>query len=96
LRAEGYALDADAPLVHAVGAAHAAAHGGRPAVVSTNGTTDARVYLHQGAVPALCYGPRVRNMHGTDEAVELASIVAGAQTLARFMTDWLGRPGQAA
>jgi acetylornithine deacetylase len=95
-RAEGYALDADAPLVHAVAAAHATAHGGRPAVVSTNGTTDARFYLNQGAVPALCYGPRVRNMHGTDEAVELASIVAGAQTLARFMTDWLGRPGQAA
>ena len=33
--------------------------------------------------PALCYGPRVRDIHGVDEAVELASIVAGARTLTR-------------
>jgi acetylornithine deacetylase len=46
-------------------------------------------------VPALCYGPRVRNMHGIDEAVELTSIVAGARTLARFMASWLGKARQA-
>jgi hypothetical protein len=36
-------------------------------------------------VPAVAYGPRSRNIHGTDEAVELASIVSGARALARFM-----------
>jgi acetylornithine deacetylase/succinyl-diaminopimelate desuccinylase-like protein len=30
-------------------------------------------------------GPRSRNIHGTDEAVELASIVSGARTMARFI-----------
>ena len=48
-------------------------------------TTDARYYLNQFGVPAVAYGPRSRNIHGTDEAVELASIVSGARVLARFM-----------
>ena len=34
------------------------------------------------------YGPRVENMHAADERVELASIVAGARTLARFIHAW--------
>lgn len=42
--------------------------------------------LNQFGVPAVGYGPRARNIHAIDEAVELASIVTGAKTLARFMT----------
>ena len=87
-RAEGYVLDADDPLVQAMGAAHHAAHGRTPALVTTAGTTDARVYLNQFGIPALCYGPRVENIHAADERVELASIVAGARTLARFIHSW--------
>jgi acetylornithine deacetylase len=48
-------------------------------------TTDARYYLNQFGVPAVAYGPRSRNIHGTDEAVELASITSGARALARFI-----------
>ena len=33
------------------------------------------------------------NIHGTDESVELASIVDGARTLARFMAAWYATPG---
>ena len=36
-------------------------------------------------VPAVAYGPRSRNIHGTDEAGELASIVSGARTMTRFI-----------
>jgi acetylornithine deacetylase len=89
-RAEGYELDPEAELVRSVAAAHEAAHGERPGVVGTNGTTDARFYLNQAGVPALCYGPRVEDMHGVDERVELESVVAGARTVARFMAAWLG------
>lgn len=95
-RAEGYALEPQAELALAVARAHAAAHGAAPAFTGTNGTTDARYYLNQAQVPALCYGPRVLAMHGADERVELASIVAGARTLARFMAEWLGVQGGAA
>ena len=68
--------------------AHEAAHGAPPRTFAMGSTTDARNYLNQFGVPAVAYGPRVRNIHGIDEAVELASIVAGARTLARFLADY--------
>jgi acetylornithine deacetylase len=84
-RAEGYDLPADHPLAQALAAAHRDAHGQAPATVVMASTTDARAYLHHAGRPALCYGPRTVRIHGVDEAVELASIVAGARTLARFL-----------
>ena len=90
-RAEGYDLDAGDPLVQELAAAHRSAHGEAPAVTATAGTTDARFYRNQLGIPALCYGPRVENMHAADERVELASIVAGARTLARFLDSWGAR-----
>lgn len=87
-RAQGYDQPADDPLVAAMAGAHRAAHGRTPDMVGTAGTTDARFYRNQLGIPALCYGPRVVNMHAADERVELASIVAGARTLARFLHSW--------
>ena len=84
-RAEGYLIDEGHPLVRALGAAHERVHGAPPRRVVMGSTTDARYYLNQFGVPAVAYGPRSRNIHGTDEAVELASIVSGARVLARFM-----------
>lgn len=84
-RAEGYDLPADHPLVEAMAAAHRDAHGVEPGRVVLASTTDARIYLNRAGIPALCYGPRTTRIHGVDEGVELASIVAGARTLARFI-----------
>jgi acetylornithine deacetylase len=98
-RAEGYLLDAGHPLVTSLAAAHQAAHGSPPRTFTLGSTTDARIYLNQFGVPAVAYGPAVRNIHGTDEAVELASIVAGARTLARFLAGYYaggGLPGREA
>jgi acetylornithine deacetylase len=92
-RAEGYLQDARHPLVTSLAAAHESAHGAPPRTYALGSTTDARIYLNQFGVPAVAYGPRVRNIHGTDEAVELASIVAGARTLARFLADYYARGG---
>jgi acetylornithine deacetylase len=95
-RAQGYLLRHDHPLVTAVADAHAGAHGDRPANLVLGSTTDARYYLNQFGRPALAYGPRARNIHAPDEAVELASIVAGARTLARFIVSFFadgGLPG---
>jgi acetylornithine deacetylase len=89
-RAQPHALDRNHELVQAVSAAHREAHGTAPRALVGNATTDARVYLNQFGVPALCYGPRARNIHGRDEAVELRSIVDGARTLARFIPAWMG------
>jgi acetylornithine deacetylase len=87
-RAEGYALPADHPLAVAVADAHEQVNGSRPRAVVLGSTSDARYYCNQFAVPALCYGPRTRNIHGVDEAVELASIVDGARVLARLLAAW--------
>jgi acetylornithine deacetylase len=89
-RAEGYELDERHELVRELSAAHAEVLGSKPAVADGTATTDARIYLNQFGIPAICYGPRVRNIHGIDEAVELASIVTGARVLARFLARYYG------
>jgi acetylornithine deacetylase len=91
-RARGYALPADDPLAQRLAAAHEAAHGVRPRATPMASTTDARLYLNDFGVPALCYGPTAHDIHGIDESVELSSIVEGARTLARFIAGWYGDP----
>jgi len=96
-RAEGYLLSSDHPLATAMADAHGWAHGVSPRGYVIGSTTDARYYLNQFGRPALAYGPRARNIHGADEAVELASIVGGARTLARFIARYFaagGLPGE--
>ena len=85
LRAQGYELAADHPLVAAMSEAHRDAHGALPRTFSMGSTTDARTYLNDFGVPALCFGAVAHDIHGVDESVELASIVDGARTLARFL-----------
>lgn len=85
LRAQGYALEADHPLVAAMSEAHRDAHGVAPRTFSMGSTTDARTYLNDFGVPALCFGAVAHDIHGVDESVELASIVDGARTLSRFL-----------
>jgi acetylornithine deacetylase len=92
-RAEGYAIDPAHPLVRDLSISHAHAHGSHPVAIAMGSTTDARIYVNRFGIPAICYGPRSRNIHGVDEAVELASIQAGAKTLARFIASRLA-PGE--
>ena len=92
-RAEGYLLSGDHPLANALAAAHADAHGSPPRRLVLGSTTDARFYLNQFGRPAVAYGPTARNIHAADEAVELASIVAGARTLARFIARFFACSG---
>lgn len=91
-RARGYALPGDDPLAERLSDAHQSAHGNAPAAVAMGSTTDARLYVNDFDVPALCYGPVAHDIHGIDESVELSSIVAGARTLARFIADWFAQP----
>ncbi len=54
-------------------------------------------YLNQIDTPAICYGPTARRTStAIDEAVELASIVGGARTLARFIASVVRERGRAA
>lgn len=89
-RVQGHALPAAAPLVERLAAAHRHAHGNSPARVTLGSTTDARYYVNQFGMPAVAYGPRTRNIHGTDESVELVSIVDTARTVTRFLAGYFG------
>ncbi|MGC8481888.1 MAG: M20/M25/M40 family metallo-hydrolase [Acidimicrobiales bacterium] len=84
-RTEAHHIDNDHPLVRAITQAHTELHGSAPHASVIGSTTDARFYLNQAGIPAVCFGPIVRNMHGTNECVELDSITKGAQTLANFI-----------
>jgi len=87
-RGQRHAQDPDAELVTRLSGAHASVFGRPPDQVMIGSTTDARFYVNQFGMPAVAYGPRTRNMHGTDEAVELGSIVDCARSVARFLADW--------
>jgi acetylornithine deacetylase len=87
-RAKGYAMPGGDPLARRLADAHRAAHGEAAPEVAMASTTDARLYINDFDVPAVCYGPAAHDIHGIDESVELSSIVAGARTLARFIADW--------
>ncbi|MDB5525377.1 MAG: Acetylornithine deacetylase [Rhizobium sp.] len=84
-RAKGHLLEADAPLARDLAAAHAEAHGVAPASFMLGSTSDARIYLRDFGIPAICFGAVGHNLHGIDENVELQSIVDAARTLARFL-----------
>jgi acetylornithine deacetylase len=84
-RAHGYLLEADSDLVCDLCAAHRDAHGVAPLTFTVGSTTDARIYINDFGIPAVCFGAVAHDIHGIDESVELQSIVDAARTLARFL-----------
>jgi acetylornithine deacetylase len=87
---EGYTLEGDSPLVTALGAAAEPAIGGRPALLASTATTDARSFALYARSPAVCFGPHAEGIHGIDERVSMPSVIQTAQTLALFIEDWCG------
>lgn len=84
-RAKGYLIDREEPLVRDLAAAHEAVLGAPPDSDCPPSTTDARIYLEEFGIPAVCYGAVGGRLHGADEYVELQSIVDAARVLARFL-----------
>jgi acetylornithine deacetylase len=84
-RARGYLLDKNHGLARDLETAHRQAHGRTLPMFMKPSTTDARTYLNDFNIPALCFGAIGHDLHGVDESVELQSIVDAARTLARFL-----------
>jgi acetylornithine deacetylase/succinyl-diaminopimelate desuccinylase-like protein len=61
----------------------------------TAGQEAAAQRVAAAGIPAVAFGPRARNIHAVDEAVELDRIVAGARTLARFLAGYYAAGGLA-
>ncbi|CAN5131173.1 ArgE/DapE family deacylase [soil metagenome] len=84
-RASGYLLDSGSVLVRDLQRANSDVHGTTLHTFMLGSTTDARTYLNDFGIPAVCFGATAHDMHGIDESVELQSIVDAARTLARFL-----------
>ena len=51
---------------------------------------DARVHALYDEIPALCYGPTGKGVHGVDERVELDSVKRITAAMALFVAQWCG------
>ena len=87
---EGYVLEEGSEAESVLGEAHRAATGRPLESMMTAGYLDTRVHALYDRVPALCYGPTSRNIHGVDECVSLSSLKRITGTMALFVAEWCG------
>jgi acetylornithine deacetylase len=88
--AEGSVLEPGSQAERVLGEAHRAATGSELQSFMTAGYLDTRVYALYDRVPALCYGPIAKNIHGFDECVSLASVKRITAAMALFVAEWCG------
>ncbi|QIE44478.1 ArgE/DapE family deacylase [Pseudohalocynthiibacter aestuariivivens] len=88
--AEGYVLEPGSEAEAVLGRAHQSALGQPLKSFMTAGYLDTRVYALYNNIPALCYGPISRNIHGIDECVSLSSVQRITQAMALFIAEWCG------
>ncbi len=89
-QAEGCVIDVDTALVTALAESHLAVAGERPEFFASAATTDVRTFQLYGSIPATCYGPEARNIHGIDESVSVKSMNRVSAVLALFLARWCG------
>jgi acetylornithine deacetylase len=88
--AEGYVLEPGSDAEAVLGRAHLKASGRRLQTFMTPAYLDTRVYALYDRIPALCYGPISKNIHGFDEAVSIASLKRITTAMALFVAEWCG------
>ncbi|MDX1786319.1 ArgE/DapE family deacylase [Roseovarius sp. ZX-A-9] len=88
--AEGYVLEPGSDAEAALGRAHEAATGEPLQSFTATAYLDTRVYALYNQIPALCYGPISRNIHGYDESVSLSSVKRITGAMALFIAEWCG------
>jgi acetylornithine deacetylase len=87
---EGYVLEPGSEAEGVLARAHQAATGKPLESFTTVAYLDARVYALYDKVPALCYGPTARHVHGVDECVSLESVRRSTTAMALFIAEWCG------
>ncbi len=88
--AEGYVLVPGSEAEAVLGRAHHAATGEPLQTFMTPAYLDTRVYALYNKIPALCYGPISRNIHGFDEVVSVSSLKRITTAMALFVAEWCG------
>jgi acetylornithine deacetylase len=88
--AEGYILEPGSEAEAVLARSHQAVTGNPLETFMTAGYLDTRVYALYDGLPALCYGPTSRGIHGADECVSLASVQRITAAMALFVAEWCG------
>lgn len=83
--AEGYILEPGSGAEQVLARAHEGATGRKLENFMMAGYRDTRVYALYDRIPALCYGPISRNIHGIDEVQRITG------TIALFIAEWCAR-----
>ncbi len=73
-----------------LGAAHREATGETLQSFMTAGYLDTRVHALYDQVPALCCGPKSRNIQAFDECVSVSSLKRITTAMALFVAQWCG------
>lgn len=79
---EPYVIDTDAKLARSFRTAHQAIIGAPPKFDFLTGITDANIYVAEGSIPTITYGPAGDGAHESNEYVEIDSLLPVAETLA--------------
>jgi acetylornithine deacetylase len=85
---EGYVLAPGSAAELALARAHRLATGEALRSATSAAYLDARVYALYDDIPALCYGPVGRDIHGYNERVSLRSVQRVTTAIALFIADW--------
>jgi len=87
-RSDGHSLPRDLPAFQVLGSCHRQITGSTAEQYISTCTTDLRAYHFYGTGQPTCFGPVAENIHGTDERVNLASVLHIARTYALFLARW--------
>lgn len=87
-RSEGHSVARDLPAFTVLDDCHRALTGKAAASYVSKCTTDLRAFHWFGSGQSTCYGPVAENIHGTDERVNIDSILHVARAYALFLARW--------
>ncbi|MCC5977689.1 MAG: ArgE/DapE family deacylase [Salinarimonas sp.] len=87
---QGYALEEGSAAEAVLAEAHQTATGRALESFVSLAYLDARVHALYDGIPALCYGPTGKGIHGVDERVELESVKRITTAMALFIAGWCG------
>ena len=87
---EPFETPADHPLVQALGRAGAAVSGRAPDLIGMGLVGDANLYVNEGGVPTVYYGPAHETAHSDAERVAVSQLVHIAQVYALAALDYCG------
>ncbi len=86
----GSGISKDEPVVQELARCATSVLGETPPIVGIEGPCDLYVFQQEFGIPAVLWGAKGANTHGSDEYLEIDSAVQAAKTLLLFICQWCG------